>query len=359
MKQQAAVIYGKKDVRFEKIPITEPAETEVQIKVAYNGICGSDIHEYLDGMDLAINSHPLTGKKVPLVPGHEFAGTVVNIGKKITKLQIGDRVAVEPMIACGKCAACLAGNYNLCSRAIGKDNSAGFLGFCANGGLEEYCNVAEIFAHKLPTDFPLDLGALVEPTSVAVQAVLRAGLKAGDNILIQGAGPIGLFTLLVAQAAGAHNIIINDLSDQRLALAKSLGANAVLQENNPIDLQQKVNQLTGNQGVNLAFECAGVQATLAGALNTLGQNGTLMVVALFGTEPQIDVRGLLKKGGRLLTSYGYANVFERSIGIIDNNRETFKKIITKKIKLPQLIDEGILALAHDKQQAKILVKLTN
>lgn len=357
MAQTAAVIYGKQDIRIQKIAVTDPLSDEVQIKVAYNGICGSDIHEYQDGMDLAIHKHPLTNKCAPLVLGHEFAGTVVKLGEKVTSLKIGDRIAVEPIVACGRCHACLAGNYNLCERSIGKDNSAGFLGFCADGGLEEYCNVKEVFAHKLPQNFPLDLGALVEPASVAVQAVLRSKLQPGDDVLIQGAGPIGLFTLLVVKAAGAHRVIINDLSSQRLALADSLGADLTLQEKDPNLLTQKVNKFTSNQGVNIAFECAGFQTTLNGAINSVGKNGKVVVVALFGSIPSVDVRGLLKKGGSLLTSYGYANVFERTINIIDNHRDSFRKVITKKISLGHVVDQGLELLAKDKHQAKILVQL--
>lgn len=226
---KAAVLYGSKSLKFEQRDIPDPAGDEVQIKVAFNGICGSDIHEYLDGMDLATIPHPLTKMKAPLIPGHEFSGTICQLGQDVQGLKLGDKIAVEPMIACGRCPSCLAGHYNLCERAIGKDNAAGFLGFSANGGLAERCNVKAKFAHKVPTDFPLDLAALVEPAAVAAQAVSECQPAPGDDVLIQGAGPIGLMTALMVRISGAHRVLINDMSQERLALAKQLGFHDTLQ----------------------------------------------------------------------------------------------------------------------------------
>ncbi|KRL99086.1 alcohol dehydrogenase catalytic domain-containing protein [Liquorilactobacillus satsumensis] len=354
---KAAVIYGPKNIRVEKRDIPDPGDDEVQVDVSFNGICGSDIHEYLEGMDLATVSHPLTHMKAPLIPGHEFSGTISQVGKQVSQLKIGDRVAVEPIIACGKCPECLSGHYNLCEHSIGTDNAAGFLGFSANGGLAEKCNVKAIFAHRLPSDFPLDLGALVEPVSVAAQAVLESHVSAGDDVLIQGAGPIGLFTALMVKIAGVHNIIINDMSKERLDLAKKLGILDTLHAASPRELHELVYAKTNGRGVDIAFDCAGVQPTLAGAIEALKVGGKVTVIALFGEPPVVDIRTLLKKGGSLLTSYGYANKFERVINIIDNHRELFKQVITKKIKLNGLVSEGIEALAHDKKQAKILVDM--
>lgn len=354
---KAAVIYGPKDIRFEKKNIPDPAPDEVQIEVAFNGICGSDIHEYLEGMDLATMPHPLTHMQAPLIPGHEFSGTISKIGKQVSKLRIGDKVAVEPMIACGKCPECLSGHYNWCEHAIGSDQSAGFLGFSANGGLAEKCNVKSTFAHLLPTNFPLDLGALVEPVSVAAQAVMASRVSPGDDVLIQGAGPIGLFTALIAQISGAHHVIINDMSEERLDLANELGVQYPIRADSQKSLAHAISTITENQGVDVAFDCAGVQPTLTGAIQALKNGGKVTVIALFQHPPVVDVRALLKKGGSLLTSYGYANIFDRVIKIIDTHRSLFKRVITKKIELNELVSEGIESLEKDKKQAKILVRL--
>ncbi|SYW03271.1 Zc-binding dehydrogenase [Oenococcus oeni] len=354
----AQVLYGPKDMRLEKVDIPDPGKDQVQISVYFNGICGSDIHEYLDGMDLATVEHPITHEKAPLISGHEFAGKVKKIGASVKGLKVGDHVTVEPIIACGYCAACRSGNYNLCENSIGEDNAAGFLGFSANGGLSQLCNVSYIYAHKLPESFPLSLGALCEPTAVSAQAIFNSKIHAGDDVLISGAGPIGLLTAILAKISGAHDVMISDVSTSRLQIAEKLGIGIqTIDLSKKESVQEEVKKLTDRQGTDIAFECSGNGSALDADIDVLKFNGKLVQIALFSQPPLVDVRKLLKKGGSLLTSYGYANMFDKVIKIIDNNRSTFEKIITKTIPLEEVVSSGIDLLISDKKQAKILVKI--
>ncbi|KGH55596.1 theronine dehydrogenase [Oenococcus oeni S25] len=354
----AQVLYGPKDMRLEKVDIPDPGKDQVQISVYFNGICGSDIHEYLDGMDLATVEHPITHEKAPLISGHEFAGKVKKIGALVKGLKVGDHVTVEPIIACGYCAACRSGNYNLCENSIGEDNAAGFLGFSANGGLSQLCNVSYIYAHKLPDDLPLSLGALCEPTAVAAQAIFNSKIHAGDDVLISGAGPIGLLTAILAKISGAHDVMISDVSTSRLQIAEKLGIGIqTIDLSKKKSVREEIKKLTDRQGTDIAFECSGNGSALDADIDALKFNGKLVQIALFSQPPLFDVRKLLKKGGSLLTSYGYANMFDKVIKIIDDNRSTFEKIITKTIPLEEVVSSGINLLISDKKQAKILVKI--
>lgn len=160
---KAAVYHGKKDVRIEEIEEPKVTKGKVKVKVAWCGICGSDLHAYHHGLGVAFEEHPLSKRKVPLVLGHEFAGTVVEIGGGVTSLSVGDKVAVEPNLYCGACEYCRRGDYNLC-----KVSNAGFLGLADDGGFAEYVVADAKHFHKLPDDLPLDVGALVEPTDRCV-----------------------------------------------------------------------------------------------------------------------------------------------------------------------------------------------
>ena len=195
---KAAIYHGNKDLRWEDVPEPQARKGHVKIKVAYNGICGTDIHEYYNGPILTpVWPHLLTGKTLPVVLGHEFSGTVVEVGADVTGVSEGDRVAVEAVINCGNCFPCQRGSYNLC------DISA-WLGLSSDdgGGLGEFAVVAGDRVHVLPDHVSLEHGALVEPLSVAMHAVNRVRPLPDQRVVVHGAGPVGLgVTLALAAAA--------------------------------------------------------------------------------------------------------------------------------------------------------------
>jgi (R,R)-butanediol dehydrogenase/meso-butanediol dehydrogenase/diacetyl reductase len=350
---KAARSYGVKDIRVEEIELRDPKDNEVQINVKYCGICGSDIHGYFQGWALPTIPHPITGKTLPVVLGHEFSGEVVKVGKNIKGFVPGDRVAIEPLLYCGECEACRKGVFSCCEKAVGEDGSGNIIGFGEDGGFAEYVNVDSRSVYKLPDSLDYKAAALVEPTAVAVKAVHRSGLKAGQTIAIFGAGPIGLLIAIVAMQAGATDVFIVDVSEERLEIAKEIGVKYTL---NPtkVDTVAEIRNITGN-GVDIAYDVAGVQATLDASIDVIKKVGTVQIVAVFAEPPIIRLTDLLMKGANLLTTLCYENNYPETIRLIEQQPEIYEKIITKVIKIDDFVDE-IEALHTDKSQAKVLVE---
>lgn len=346
---KAAVFYGEKDVRIEDVKEPEVTAGKVKVAVSWTGICGSDLHAYHHGLGVSYEEHPLSGRKVPLIIGHEFSGTVTEIGEGVTNVTVGDNVAVEPNLHCGECESCRKGNYHLCELS-----NAGFIGLADDGGFAEYTVADAKYFHKLPDGVSLEEGALVEPTAVAFHAVRKSGLKVGESAAVFGAGPIGLLTLLCAQAAGASETFVVDVSEERLQKAKELGATYTI---NPMeeDAVEKIMAITGN-GVAVAFEAAGAQPTVTSALKSLKKQGTLLVIAGFAGEITIDPNALLFNEINIEFSLAYANEFPEVLKLISEGRLDVKQVITKKIDLDSLVEDGLELLTEDKSQAKILVR---
>ena len=215
-KMKAARWHNRKDVRVEELEIPQPKANQIKIEVKYCGICGSDLHEYLGGpIFIPVDKpHPYTGEKAPLVMGHEFSGEVVEVGPEITKFKVGDRVTVEPIHAKDG----LKGKYNL-------DPNLNFIGLAGGGGgFSEYVVVNEDQAHKLPDNVDFEQGALTEPAAVGLYAVRQSRIQAGDTAAVFGCGPIGLLVIDALRAAGASRIFAVELSPERQAKAKELGA---------------------------------------------------------------------------------------------------------------------------------------
>jgi (R,R)-butanediol dehydrogenase/meso-butanediol dehydrogenase/diacetyl reductase len=351
---KAVRIYGEGDIRVEDVDIADPLPDQVQIKVKYCGICGSDLHAYLEGWGLPTQPHPLTGKTVPITLGHEFSGEVVKVGSDVTDLKVGDAIAVEPLLACGKCENCRAGNYNFCNNVVAEDGAGNFLGFSQDGGMAQYANIDDVFAHKLPENMEYELGALCEPTSVAYEGIKKAHLREGQTVAIMGAGPIGLVTALLARIAGANRVYISDVSEVRLDKARELGFTDVL---NPTkDNVEQVIKADYPNGVDVTFECAGVQATFDTSLKVTKRTGIVQIVALFGKPVTVNFTDdVIMQGIDLITTLCYNNSFDTVLGIINNNKEQFKPIVTKKVSLDDAVERGIKTLSSDKSQVKIMI----
>lgn len=350
---KAARTYGVKDVRIEEVPIPEPRDNEVLIKVKYAGICGSDLGSYTGGWALPTIPHPITGKTLPVTTGHEPSGEVVKVGKNVAKTKPGDRVTVEPLIYCGTCEACKNGFHNLCENSVGQDGSGNIIGFAVDGAFAEYMVADEQSVYLLPDNMDYQLGALTEPVAVAVQAVHKSGLKVGQTAAIFGAGPIGLFVAIVAMQAGVKNLVISDVAEERLAIAKELGIPYVY---NPtkVDIVKEIRNITGN-GVDVAFDAAGVQTTLDASIDAVKSGGKVFDVAVYGTDPVVRMSDILMKGVDIYTTLCYSNVYEEAIRLIASNPELYKKVITRVISLDKIVEEGFEFLPTDKSQAKILV----
>ena len=264
--------HGRGDVRLEELAEPSPGPGEVLIKVAYNGLCGSDVHEFYEGPVAAtIDPHPLTGCSVPCVLGHEFSGAVVEVGAGLDDLAIGSVVAVEPIETCGVCPRCAAGRRHLCRRIA-------FHGYNREGGgLSELTVVRRDMVHVLPAELSAVHGALVEPMAVARRAVRRARVERGDLVVVHGAGPIGLGAVLALRADGVEVIAVDPSSERRSA-ARALGAREAVDPSDT-DIVSMVRDLTDGIGAAGAIDAAGASAAFAAAVRSTRPDGTVVVVA--------------------------------------------------------------------------------
>lgn len=353
---KAARYFSPKDVRVVDVPVPEPQSGEVVVRVAYNGICGSDLGAYLDGTGTARSApHPLTAHENPTTLGHEFSGTVTAVGSGTSEVSVGQRVAVEPIFSCGECEQCRTGHFPHCERGLGPNFSVNSLGLGADGGLGEYVVVNARSAHPIPDSLDLDLAALTEPTAVVFEALKRAEFSAGDTIAISGAGPIGLLLAVVARISGAGRIFISDVVGERLAKAREFGFTDVIDatEGEPA----AVITAAVPRGVDIAFDCAGVQSSIDTCIGVAKNNGTVMAVAIFHAPITIPLILLTLKGLTLRTSLGYNNIFPRVIAMIDAHQEQFRPIITHIAELDDVVADGFERLLGGRSDMKVLVRI--
>lgn len=345
---KAAVWYNQKDVRVEERAVREVKANDVKVKVAWTGICGTDLHEYEIGPILLPVDAPsdFTGESAPLVLGHEFSGIVEEVGLNVTQFKVGDRVVVNPVKTYGKNPP-----------EVDRYDGIGSLGLHTDGSFAEYVVIEEQNVIAIPSDLPLDKAALVEPLSVSAQAIKEGKVKEGDSVAIFGCGPIGLFAIIAAKAAGAKDIYAFDLTDERLEKAKQVGATYTLNTRNA-DPIQFIKEKYPN-GVDASFEVAGVKPTFDSALAATKAKGEMVVIAIHARDFEFNPVSLMLSGVRLSSSMGYEpETFKKSIDILMNKDIDVSPIMTKKIQLDDIIEEGFNSLSSDLSQAKILIEIS-
>jgi len=271
---RAGVYHGNHKLIVEDV--SEPSVTDghVKIRVHRNGICGTDLHEYFDGPIFISPEapHPLTGKAMPVVLGHEFSGVVTEVGAGVDDVHEGDRVTIEPIYRCGTCRPCRTGRYNLCT-------SVGFHGLMADGGMAEYTVVPRNQVHHLPDGVTLELGALVEPMSVAYHAANLAGVNDQCSALVYGAGPIGIGIWFALRGMGLTEIDVVEPTETRRRSIEALGARTL--DPATQDIPGIIAERSGGDGVDAAFDAAGVAPAISSALDCLGERRALISVAIY------------------------------------------------------------------------------
>ncbi|MFD1706335.1 2,3-butanediol dehydrogenase [Siminovitchia sediminis] len=346
---RAAVWYGAKDIRVEERDVPAVSSNQVKVKVAWAGICGSDLHEYSVGpITIPANGpDPLTGVQAPLTMGHEFSGVVEEVGSEVSNLQPGDKVTINPLIISGTHKDPLVDMYK----------GFGFVGLNADGGFAEFVVVDEKNVVKLPEDMSLEHAALIEPTAVAVQGIKESGLQFGETVAVFGAGPIGLLTIIAAKAAGAKEIFAFDLSETRLQKAKEVGATHVVNSGNenPVEYIRSIYP----DGVDRTFEVAGVAPTFNQAIDVTRARGVVTIVSIFEKPVEFSPMQLTTTGVHLVSTLAYEpDVFETSVKLIASGQIDPSPVITDHIELEDIVNKGFEALMNDKSQAKILVTLS-
>ncbi|MBK4218063.1 2,3-butanediol dehydrogenase [Paracoccus caeni] len=346
---KAARWHGVKDIRVEDIPAPKPGPGDVGIKVAWTGICGSDLHEYLAGPIFVPvdEDHPLSHDKAPITMGHEYCGTVTELGDGVTDLAIGDRVAIEPIFACGTCPACLEGKYNLC-------DSLGFVGLSGgHGGFAAHSVVPARMVHKMPDDLSMEQGALVEPAAVALHAVRLSRIKAGDKAAVFGAGPIGLLVVEALRVAGASEIHVVEPSEVRRQKALDLGATSVIDPTES-DAVDTIRAATG--GVNVAFEVTGVPQVLPQCIDATRHEGQVLIVSIWEKEASFQPNTAVLKERQLQGTIAYRNVYPAVMALMTQGYFSADQLVTKRIALDDIVAEGFEALVSEKSHVKILVE---
>lgn len=298
---KALQFHGKEDVRVDDVAEPRPKPGEVKLRNAWSGICGSDLHIYhapeASGMDFT-KPHPLTGATLPQILGHEFAGTVVELGEGVTNVEVGDEVAVWGVYSCGECGACRMGLPNACEKIS-------FHGvYSDGGGMAEYTTVTAERLHKLPANVDLKMGALVEPMAVGWHAVKVSGIEPGATALVVGAGPIGIGVFFALRAAGVEKIVLSEPSAERRAAIQAIGATNVV---DPVegDLAPVVAELTGGDGLEFAYDAAGNGPAFVQAVNLLGARGLMTVVALHEKGVDFNPTMLVMRERRIASTLGY------------------------------------------------------
>ena len=335
---KAARWHAAKDVRIEEVEVPEVQPHQVKVAVKFTGICGTDLHEYLDGpIFIPTEEHVYSGQKAPVTLGHEFSGEIVEVGSNVTRVKVGDRVTIEPILAEHN----LIGDYNL-------DPNLNFVGLAADGGFAKYCVLDGDLVHVIPDSLSYEQAALTEPAAVAVYAVRQSALKAGDTAVIFGLGPIGLLIVEALRAAGASKIYAVELSPERQAKAEELGAIVVRPEEGET-IVEAIHRLTGG-GVT------GVPVVLGQALAAVHKAGECMVVSIWEREASINPNEFAIQEKSLKGIIAYRHIFPKVLELMEQGYFPADKLVTKKIKLENIVEEGFVELTQDKSQIKILVE---
>jgi (R,R)-butanediol dehydrogenase/meso-butanediol dehydrogenase/diacetyl reductase len=356
---KALRFHAAKDLRIEDIAApADPAADEVVIKNHFAGICGTDLHEYAHGpIFVPKDPHPITGVSGPQVLGHEFGGVVTKLGKDVTHVKVGDRVSVQPFITPR------SGDYYLDRGQFTLSDTMALAGLSwVGGGMAEACLLKGYNVYKIPDSMSDEDAALVEPTAVAVYGVDRGGVRPGDSVLVTGAGPIGLLTLLAARAAGAVQLFVSDPNATRLEIAKSIVPDVVTINPTEQDVGDIIRAATeGEVGCDVALECVGNTFALQACVDAVRKQGVVVQIGLHAGEAPVNWFNVVYKDIDIRGSWAYnSQIWPRVIRLIDSGQIPAGKVVTKTVKLDDVVKEGFDPLLDPAgTQLKILIDLKN
>lgn len=372
--------YGPNDLRLESIPsryVTSSKSlfqmpslissspcgpNEVRVKVAYCGICGSDIHEYLGGPIFSPKPgqrNPWTGVSLPVTLGHEMSGVIVEIGSAVTGLQVGSKISVNPALddrhhRIDPCTTCQLGKPNICKRFAS-------YGFSAHGGgFASEIVVNAINCIPLPESVSLHVGALLEPLAVAWHCIRMSGFQANQTAVVIGAGPIGLAIVMLLRVQGARHIVVSEVTPSRKRMATQFGADVVV---DPSDKSIKDPVLSATRkinadGVDVAFDATGLQVTLDTAVEAVRPGGTVFNVAIHEKPLKLNLNDIACFEKRLLGGMSYTmEDFHGVLEALDSGRVPAEDMITSIVPLNEVVQKGFLELINNKAaHVKILIQ---
>lgn len=313
-----AAYTGDSTITISSAEPAPPGPGEVQLRVAYVGLCGTDLHILHGNMDARVET--------PLVFGHEMSGTIAAIGDGVEGWNVGDAVTVMPLAWDGTCPACLAGNSHICQ-------NLDFIGIDSPGALQPLWNVPASTLVALPAEIAMDAAALVEPVAVAVHDVRRSELVAGEKAVVIGGGPIGVLIATVARAFGAGVAVI-ELDPRRRAQIADLGFDTL--DPREVDQVAWVEEWTAGAGADVVFEVSGAAAAALGATALAKVRGTIVVVAIHPTPREIDLQRVFWRELRILGARVYQRTdFERAVELIADGTIPSELLITAIVPLAE------------------------
>ncbi|MBK5113924.1 MAG: alcohol dehydrogenase catalytic domain-containing protein [Candidatus Heimdallarchaeota archaeon] len=311
MKQQIMIEPGK--IEFREIPIPKLEEDEVLIKIMRIGVCGSDIHVFH-------GKHPYTS--YPVTQGHEVSGVIDKVGNNITNLKPGDKVTIQPQVVCGKCHSCLHGNYHICDELK-------VMGFQTTGMASEFFVTEASRVLKLPEEMSYEQGAMIEPMAVACGVFKKTDELNGLKVVVLGAGPIGNLTAQTAKALGAKTVLITDVSDFRLEIAKEVGIDYTI---NPLrqDLSEEIVKAFGPDRADLIIECVGINQTIDDAITNARKGTDIILVGVFGDKPKVDLGTVQDRELRIIGMLMYqTKEYLKAIELVHSGKVQLEPLMTK------------------------------
>lgn len=348
---KAAVWHGYKDVRIEDVPVPKPKNNQVLIKVDYAGICGTDRHEYVGPNFIpTCKPHRLTGRTAPLVIGHEFSGTIAETGRDVTGFSVGDRVTANGSLTCGVCAFCREGRYNICEKL-------GFIGVGDDGCFAEYMVVEESKLFAIPSGVSQKQAALAEPLACGLHASHLIGDLSEKNVVVIGAGIIGIGAFYGAKLAGASKILVVGRNNHKKSLIEKHGGDFL--NASEASLEEYVKVWSGGSMADVVYECAGTQETMDMCIPSCRPGGTIMVMGVFEKPPTVDLNTLQEAERRILTSQAHINEIAEALDYIKQGKINADELITAEVTLDTLVDQGFEELIRNSSRhIKILINLT-
>ena len=275
-------------IEFRETPRPIAAEGQVLVRIMRIGICGSDIHVYH-------GKHPFT--RYPVTQGHEVSGRIEAVGSGVEGLSVGQKVTIEPQVCCGHCYPCTHGKYNLCEELK-------VMGFQTTGTASEYFAVDAAKVTPLPETMSYDEGAMIEPLAVTVHAAKRFPELKGARVAILGCGPIGILLMQSCKALGAASVLVTDVSDYRLSVARSGGADYAV-NTGETDMEQALRDAFGSDKADVIYDCAGSDITMGQAIRCARKGSTIVLVAVFSKMASVDLAVLNDHELELNTSMMY------------------------------------------------------
>ncbi|MGF0032231.1 NAD(P)-dependent alcohol dehydrogenase [Bariatricus sp. SGI.154] len=339
-KMKVAVMLGIGKMGFEERDIPKAKDDEVLVKLEYVGICGSDLHYYETG---AIGDYVV---EPPFVLGHEPGGTVVEVGKNVKHLKVGDRVALEPGKTCGHCEFCKTGRYNLCPDVVF------FATPPVDGVFQEYVAHEADLCFKLPDNVSTLEGALIEPLAVGFHAAIQGDAHLGQRAVVMGAGCIGLVSMMALKARGVSEVYVVDIMEKRLEKALELGATGVINGAKE-DVLERVKELTDGTGMDLVIETAGTEITTRQAIHMAKKGSNIVLVGYSKSgEMTLPMSLVLDKELTFKTVFRYRHIYPMAIDAVAAGKVNLKGIVTDVFEL----DEAQKAMDYSVNNKADIVK---